>query len=86
MTRAVLRSLDARTGMLRAEVRDYLPGQALQRDRRHRRQPHPPYSDGEWTRLWECCVAITKTASAEQRASVLTGRSGQDPATGGAGR
>jgi hypothetical protein len=83
LTRAVLRSLDTQTGVLRPEVRDYLPGQALQRARRHRKKPYAPYSDGEWTRLWDCCVEITETAFAEYRSAVLAGRAGQDPATAG---
>ena len=80
LSRALLRTLDAQTGVLQAEVRDYLPGQALQRARRHRKKPHEPYTDGEWTRLRDCCTEITRTALAGHQAAVTAGQSGQDPA------
>jgi hypothetical protein len=79
MTRAVLRSLDAQTGVLRQEVREHLTGRALQHVRDRDRQPFQPYSDSEWTRLLECCLTVTRTARSQQEAATAAGQAAQDP-------
>ncbi|HEY3690543.1 MAG TPA: hypothetical protein VGL46_09585 [Pseudonocardiaceae bacterium] len=83
MTRLLLRSVDAQTGTLRPEVREYLGGPALREVSRSNSTPLAPYSDAEWRRLRHCCDAITAEAMADQRAALAEAETGQDPRAGG---
>lgn len=80
-TRALLRALDADTGVLRPQVREYLAGPPLRRQPRG--EPFQPYSGEEWNRLKRSCEDIIEHAFATQQAAITAGRAGQDPRIGG---
>jgi len=79
-TRRLLRSVDRHAVPLRADLREYLAGPALQPKRRNAFEPLNPYTDGEWQRLTACCARIIATSREAQRTAVAAAARGQDPA------
>lgn len=82
-TRQLLRSVDRHALALRADVRDFLAGNALQPVRRSMHKPLAPYSEQEWDRLIACCRRVIATACAEHDAALAAAAAGEDPAHAG---
>jgi len=80
-TRAMLVSLDARTGVLRPDVRDLATGRRFNAPQRS--SPLSPYSEGKWTRLGQACRNVINNAYAAHREASASAATGQDPRVGG---
>jgi len=80
-TRSVLTALDAQSGVLRPDVREFAAGRLFN----PLRKPPPlrPYSEGEWVRLREFCRRVIKDAYRTHRQARADAAHGQDPRGGG---
>lgn len=76
-TRLLLKGFDTVTGALRPEVREYIAGNPIQKEKATR--PHRAYTDAEWSRLEAACRAVVKGSRARHKESLALAELGADP-------
>ncbi|MFF2128720.1 hypothetical protein ACFVW1_25685 [Streptomyces olivochromogenes] len=80
-TRMILKGLDAVTGALRPEVREYLAGNKLHA--KPRTQPYGAYTDSEWERLESACRKLVDDSWACHKRALALAAGGTDPRISG---
>src|ERR1039457_824973 len=81
-SRRMLAAFDAKTGALRADVRELVSGRHFNPGR-NQHDHLPAYSEGEWARLRGACRSIVGESFASHRQALAAARRGRDPRAGG---
>jgi hypothetical protein len=82
LSRRMLAAFDAKSGVLRPDVRELVAGRHFNPGR-NQHGHLPPYSEGEWTRLRTTCEKIIKESFAAHTDTLAAARRGIDPKSGG---
>ncbi|KUM68219.1 hypothetical protein [Streptomyces curacoi] len=80
-TRMLLKGFDTVTGALRPEVREYIAGNPIQKEKATR--PHRAYTDAEWSRLEEACKSVVHSSRARHKEALALAELGAEPRIGG---
>lgn len=81
-SRRMLAAFDARTGALRADVRELVSGRHFNPGRNQHGHLRP-YTEGEWARLRAACGAVVGESFASHKQALAAAGRGRDPRAGG---